>query len=68
MTAVTRLCHTAPLPRAHGLPVEVAAGRACVACGQRLTTGAVLLGRAPGRHGAHDVSVEVWACPAPEGA
>ncbi|MDX3507384.1 hypothetical protein PV755_00345 [Streptomyces caniscabiei] len=39
------------------------AGWACCFCGRKLRSGAVSAGRAQGRAGAHDLSVEVYACP-----
>ncbi|MFD4245087.1 hypothetical protein ACFWP3_26390 [Streptomyces sp. NPDC058525] len=59
-------CVRAPLPEVYGLAWEQRAGRACVVCGKRLTTGAVSRGWLFGRHGAHSLDVEVWCCPAPE--
>jgi ribosomal protein L37AE/L43A len=38
-------------------------GWACVYCGHALRKGAVSVGRATGRAGAHDLSIEVYACP-----
>lgn len=38
-------------------------GWACVWCGASLGKGAVSAGRAEGRLGAHDLSIEVYACP-----
>jgi hypothetical protein len=39
-------------------------GWACVLCGASLaTTGGVSAGRAQGKSGAHDLSVEVYVCP-----
>lgn len=38
------------------------AGRACYACGKRLTSGAVYWDWARGRLGAHVLDTEVWAC------
>ncbi|WNZ11495.1 hypothetical protein [Streptomyces sp. 11x1] len=38
-------------------------GWACCFCGRKLRRGAVSAGRAQGRAGAHDLSVEVYACP-----
>ncbi|MGW6979961.1 hypothetical protein ACWGE1_11015 [Streptomyces sp. NPDC054932] len=55
-----------PLPEVYGLAWEQTAGRACVVCGKRLTTGAVSRGWLFGRHGAHSLDVEVWCCPKPE--
>lgn len=56
-------CTRAPLPRRQGLSPERAAGRACVVCGESLTTGAVSRGWLRGRSGVHVLDVEVWACP-----
>ncbi|WP_371588264.1 hypothetical protein [Streptomyces virginiae] len=56
-------CVRAPLPQVYGLAWEQTAGRACVVCGKRLTTGAVSRGWIYGRHGAHRLDVEVWCCP-----
>lgn len=39
------------------------AGRACCFCGEDVWTGAVSAGIARGQDGAHDLSVEVFACP-----
>lgn len=38
-------------------------GWACVFCRAKLGKGAVSAGRAEGRVGAHDLSIEVYACP-----
>ncbi|WP_331739966.1 hypothetical protein OG590_39470 (plasmid) [Streptomyces goshikiensis] len=56
-------CQDVPLPTAHGLTWDQAAGRACYACGKLLSSGAVLGGLALGRSGAHRLDTEVWACP-----
>lgn len=39
-------------------------GWACVFCRRQLGKGAVSAGRAKGHVGAHDLSIEVYACPA----
>ncbi|WP_176732648.1 hypothetical protein [Streptomyces sp. MnatMP-M17] len=52
-----------PIPPAGDLSTEQWAGRACYACGQPLTTGAVYCGWARGRAGVHVLDAEVWACP-----
>ncbi|WP_149827677.1 hypothetical protein [Streptomyces tailanensis] len=52
-----------PLPAATSLTYGQYSGWDCVWCGKRLTTGAVSTGRAQGSSGAHDLSIEVWACP-----
>ncbi len=52
------------LPDAATLPRNVYSGWACVHCGTSLAvTGGVSAGRASGRSGAHDLSVEVYCCP-----
>ncbi|MGW3186336.1 hypothetical protein ACWDBT_00570 [Streptomyces ardesiacus] len=52
------------LPDAASLSRAAYSGWACVFCGASLaTTGGVSVGRAEGRSGAHDLSVEVYACP-----
>ncbi|MFK4600452.1 hypothetical protein RKD30_007119 [Streptomyces pristinaespiralis] len=58
-----RRCRDTPVPAPAALSWEAYAGRACYACGKRLTTGAVLVGRAQGHSGAHDLSADVYACP-----
>ena len=64
MTTATRLaCRDTPIPPAGELPWEAYAGRACYACEKRLTVGAVLVGRAVGRDGAHVYDTDVYACP-----
>lgn len=50
-------------PPARGLTWAQASGWACCFCGKAIWRAAVSLGRAQGRSGAHDLSVEVWACP-----
>lgn len=65
-SAVAARCQDVPLPSAHGLVWDQAAGRACVACGKRLTTGAISRGLVHGRHGVHVLDTEVWCCPDPE--
>jgi hypothetical protein len=37
-------------------------GHACCFCSTDIWHGAVSAGRAPGRSGAHDLSIEVYAC------
>ncbi|XKK63918.1 hypothetical protein HFP71_16865 [Streptomyces sp. ARC32] len=52
------------LPDAARLSLAVYSGWACVFCGTSLAvTGGVSAGRAEGRSGVHDLSVEVFACP-----
>lgn len=51
------------LPDATGLTRAQHAGWACVWCAKPLKSGAVLAGRAEGHIGAHDMSVDVYACP-----
>jgi hypothetical protein len=66
---VTRRCDRTPLPESvSALSHDQYLGRACVACGRQLTTGAVPRGVIPGRQGAHVLDVEVWSCPAPGAA
>ncbi|MBT2450923.1 hypothetical protein J7F03_28385 [Streptomyces sp. ISL-43] len=67
MEAAAVPCHRRPLPASvselsHGQHL----GRACVACGRLLTTGAVSRGTIRGRQGVHVLDVEVWSCPNPE--
>ncbi|MCX5078998.1 hypothetical protein OG321_42130 [Streptomyces sp. NBC_00424] len=63
MTTTTLQCADTPLPPAQGLPWDVGMGRACVACGKKLTVGAVSRGKVSGRQGVHSIDTEVWACP-----
>lgn len=49
-------------PPVIGMTWAQSAGWACCLCGKAIWSGAVSLGRAQGRMGAHDLSVEVWAC------
>jgi hypothetical protein len=56
-------CAEALIPPAAELTYGQGRGWDCYACGRRLTTGAVLVGRAQGRDGAHDLSADVYACP-----
>jgi hypothetical protein len=51
------------LPSVHTLTRAQYDGHACVWCGERLWTGAVSAGIARGHIGAHDLSIEVYACP-----
>jgi hypothetical protein len=51
------------LPPAPDLTWAQYSGWACVFCRVRLSKGAVSAGRAEGSCGAHDLSVEVFACP-----
>lgn len=52
------------LPDAASLSRPVYSGWACVWCGASLALrGGVSAGRAEGHAGAHDLSVEVYACP-----
>ncbi|MEV6589352.1 hypothetical protein [Streptomyces acidicola] len=50
-------------PSVHELSYGQCAGWNCVWCGTKLTIGAVSAGIAEGYSGAHDLSVEVFACP-----
>ena len=54
---------TRPIPPVTDLKPGVGSGWNCVWCGGRLTKGAVSVGWARGRHGAHVLDCEVWACP-----
>lgn len=56
-------CRTMPIPPAKDLTYQQGKGWHCYACGKRLPAGAVLVGRAEGRSGAHDIGHEVYACP-----
>ncbi|MER5871409.1 hypothetical protein [Streptomyces sp. NPDC002044] len=58
-------CRDVPLPSAHGLAWDQAAGRACIACNRQLTTGAVYRGRVFGHQGSHNLDADVWCCPDP---
>jgi hypothetical protein len=58
-----RRCRDVVIPPAAALTWGQGRGWDCVACGKRLTVGAVLVGRAQGRSGAHDLSADVYACP-----
>lgn len=58
-----RRCRDAVIPPAAELTYGQGRGWDCYACGKRLTVGAVLVGRAQGRSGAHDISADVYACP-----
>lgn len=51
------------LPPATELSRAQHSGWACVFCHARLDKGAVSAGRAKGHIGAHDMSIEVYACP-----
>lgn len=51
------------LPPAARLTRAQHSGWACVFCHTTLGEGAVSAGRAEGHEGAHDLSVEVYACP-----
>jgi hypothetical protein len=62
-TTKRRRCRDAPIPPAAELTYGQGRGWDCFACGRRLTTGAVLVGRAQGQSGAHDLSADVYACP-----
>ncbi|MBT2368844.1 hypothetical protein J7E88_26825 [Streptomyces sp. ISL-10] len=55
-------CRAFPIPPASALSYEAYAGCACYACAKPLTTGAVLVGRAHGMQGAHDLGTDVYAC------
>lgn len=57
------MSHLPKPPPVAGLTRAQYSGWACCLCGKKLWSGAVSLGRAQGRMGAHDLSVEVWACP-----
>ncbi|QLF83212.1 hypothetical protein QEN61_gp28 [Streptomyces phage Eklok] len=59
MTAPTGL----PLPDPGALTWDQAAGRACVWCGQLLTTGTVRVGVVRDRLGVHVLDSEVWTGP-----
>ncbi|MEU9800933.1 hypothetical protein [Streptomyces sp. NPDC051000] len=63
MTTTTLQCADTPLPSAQGLPWAVGVGRACCACGTKLTAGAVSRGKISGRQGVHNTDIELWACP-----
>lgn len=52
-----------PLPSALDLTRAQFDGWACVWCSAPLKKGAVSEGRATGRVGSHDLSIEVYACP-----
>lgn len=52
------------LPSALDLTRPQFDGRACVWCSTPLWQNAVAVGRAEGRLGEHDLSIEVYACPA----
>lgn len=54
---------TRTLPAAGELTYWQHLGHACVWCRAPLTHGATSAGRAEGRAGAHDLSVEVFQCP-----
>lgn len=54
---------TPELPPATELTRAQYSGWACVYCRAPLDKGAVFAGRAQGSSGAHDLSVEVYACP-----
>jgi hypothetical protein len=57
-------CRDIVIPPAAELTYGQGRGWDCVACGKRLpAVGAVLVGRAKGESGAHDISADVWACP-----
>lgn len=51
------------LPSVLDISFGQSAGWNCIWCEAVLTTGAVSAGRAEGGMGAHDLSVEVYACP-----
>lgn len=55
---------TAGLPPTSQLTYEQYSGRACCWCARPLTTGAVSAGISRGRHAAHILDTEVYACPA----
>ncbi|GGW29422.1 hypothetical protein [Streptomyces xantholiticus] len=61
--SATARCVETPIPPAADLSWEAYAGRACYACEKQLTVGAVLVGRAVGRMGAHVLDIDVYACP-----
>ena len=52
-----------PLPDPGTLTWDQAAGRACVWCGQPLTTGTVSVGIIRDRLGVHVLDTEVWTGP-----
>ena len=56
------MSHLPEPPPVIGLTWAQSSGWACCLCGRAIWRGAVSLGRAQGRMGAHDLSVEVWAC------
>lgn len=49
-------------PPVIGMTWAQSAGWACCFCGKAIRHGAVSAGRAQGHMGAHDLSVEVYAC------
>jgi hypothetical protein len=56
-------CRDAEIPPAAALKYGQALGWDCYACGKTLTTGAIHVGRAVGRDGAHVLDCDVYACP-----
>lgn len=54
--------HLPKPPPVIGLTRAQTAGWACCFCGKAIWHGAVSVGRAQGHMGAHDLSVEVYAC------
>ncbi|MFJ9078841.1 hypothetical protein ACIRO3_26915 [Streptomyces sp. NPDC102278] len=62
MTTTTLQCADTPLHSARGLPWAVGVGRACCACGTKLTAGAVSRAKISGRQGVHNTDIEVRAC------
>ncbi|MFD3777369.1 hypothetical protein [Streptomyces sp. NPDC058612] len=59
------LCQDAPLPSVDRCTWDQTAGRACIACGRQLTTGAVPRGSVSTTVGARVIAYEVWSCPPP---
>lgn len=59
-----RQCREAVIPPARELTYAQGRGWDCYACGKPLPRrGAVFVGRAKGKSGAHDISADVYACP-----
>jgi hypothetical protein len=56
--------HLPEPPPVIGLTWAQSSGWACCFCGKAIWTRAVSVGRAQGCSGAHDLSVEVYSCPA----
>jgi hypothetical protein len=51
-----------PVPPADELTYAQYSGWACCYCGNSLMQGGRSVGRAQGKSGAHDLSIEVYAC------